>query len=422
MIKGKIAIAILFFSTISFAQTTNSSPYSLFGIGEQTRLKSVEEIGMGLMGGALDSEYQLSFTNPASYGSLQWTTYVFSGGNRTNVVNDGEQSQTSSAAALSYIALGIPIRGNQGLAFGLQLNTAVGYGLVDQTFDDEGELIESDRYSGNGGTNRVFLGYGYKFPFGLSLGLEAAYIFGSIDNNVINRRSDVQLATQHRSDSNVRGPSLKVGAHYATNISDRVKLKLGVAGELEYTLNEEGDETVFSTVNIDDGVIRPIDTLYTNEYKATITAPLKTTISAGIGEDNKWFIGAEYAFQNPLVFEGGLYDEIDFYSYGSFSNISVGGFYLPKINSISSYFNRVTYRAGFHYQKSGLVVSDTEINEYGISFGLSLPIGLKISNINLGFEMGKRGTTDNNLIEENFYNFRLSLSLNDKWFRKQKIF
>ncbi|MGA9269483.1 MAG: hypothetical protein WBV45_02595, partial [Lutimonas sp.] len=89
---------------------------------------------------------------------------------------------------------------------------------------------------------------------------------------------------------------------------------------------------------------------------------------------------------------------------------------------ISSYFNRITYRAGFHYQKSGLVVNDTEINEYGISFGVSLPIGLKLSNVNMGFEMGKRGTTDNNLIEENFYNFRLSLSLNDKWFRKQKIF
>ncbi len=422
MIKGKIVLAILFFSTISFAQTTNSSPYSLFGIGEQARLKSVEEIGMGLMGGALDSEYQLSFTNPASYGSLQWTTYVFSGGNRTNVVNDGEQSQTSSAAALSYIALGIPIRGNQGLVMGLQLNTSVGYGLSDQTFDDEGELIEVDRYYGNGGTNRVFLGYGYKFPFDLSLGLEAAYIFGSIDNNVVNRREGVQLATQHRTDSNVRGSKIKVGAHYAPNITDRIKLKLGIAGELDYELTEEGDETIFSTVNIDDGVLRPIDTLYSDDFKATISAPLKTTISAGIGENNKWFIGAEYAFQNPLSFEGGVYDDIDFYRYESFSNISVGGFYLPKINSISSYFNRITYRAGFHYQKSGLVINNTEINEYGISFGLSLPIGLKLSNVNLGFEMGKRGTTDNNLIEENFYNFRLSLSLNDKWFRKQKIF
>ena len=278
MIKGKIVLAILFFSTISFAQTTNSSPYSLFGIGEQARLKSVEEIGMGLMGGALDSEYQLSFTNPASYGSLQWTTYVFSGGNRTNVVNDGEQSQTSSAAALSYIALGIPIRGNQGLVMGLQLNTSVGYGLSDQTFDDEGELIEVDRYYGNGGTNRVFLGYGYKFPFDLSLGLEAAYIFGSIDNNVVNRREGVQLATQHRTDSNVRGSKIKVGAHYAPNITDRIKLKLGIAGELDYELTEEGDETIFSTVNIDDGVLRPIDTLYSDDFKATISAPLKTTI------------------------------------------------------------------------------------------------------------------------------------------------
>jgi hypothetical protein len=49
-------------------------------------------------------------------------------------------------------------------------------------------------------------------------------------------------------------------------------------------------------------------------------------------------------------------------------------------------------------------------------------MGLKISNVNLGFELGKRGTTDKSLIEEDFFNFRLSLSLNDKWFRRQKIY
>ena len=422
MIKKKIVIAILFFSTISFAQTTNSSPYSLFGIGDQVNLKTVEEIAMGQMGGALNSEYQLSFTNPASYGSLSWTTYVFSGGNKTTIVNDGDQTQTSSAAALTYIALGIPIRDNQGLVMGLQLNTAVGYGLVDQRFDDNGNLVELDRYFGNGGTNRVFVGYGYQFPFDLSLGAEVAYVFGSIDNNVINRRSGVQLATQHISDSYVKGTSLKVGAHFAPNITDRIKLKVGVSGELESELSEDGDETIFSLINVDDGVLRPVDTLSSNPFKATITSPLKTTISAGIGEDNKWFVGAEYSFQNALNFSGGIYDDIDFYRYDSYSNISVGGYYLPKVNSISNYFNRVTYRAGFHYQKTGLVVNDTEINEYGMSFGVSLPIGLKLSNVNLGFELGKRGTTDNNLIEENFYNFRMSLSLNDKWFRKQKIF
>ena len=422
MIKDIIVIAILFISTLGFSQATNSSPYSLFGIGDQAHLKTVEEIAMGQMGGALNSEYQLSFTNPASYGSLNYTTYVFAGGNKTNFVDDGENKQTSSAAALSYIGLGIPIRGNQGIVMGLQLNTAVGYSLVDQKLYDDGTVKEIDRYYGNGGTNRVFLGYGYRFPFDLSLGAELAYVFGGIDNNVLNRRDNVQLATQHITDSNVKGTSAKIGIHYGPKIKDEIRLKVGVSADLESTLREKGDILLYTIFNVEDGTGFPVDTLSSDSYSSTILSPLKTAISAGIGEDNKWFVGAEYTFQNPLEFTGGIYDDIDFYRYEEFMNISVGGFFTPKINSISNYFERVTYRAGFNYQKTGLVVNDTEINEYGISFGVSLPIGLKLSNVNLGFELGKRGTTDNNLVEEDFFNFRLSLSLNDKWFRKQKIY
>ncbi len=422
MIKKIIVATILLISALSYAQSTNSSPYSLFGIGDQVKLKSVEEIAMGQMGGTLNSEYQLSFTNPASYGSLLWTTYVFSGANKTNVIDDGIDSQTSSAAALTYIALGIPIKGNQGLAFGLQLNTAVGYSLVDQTFDDEGVLTETDLFTGDGGTNRVFLGYGYKFPFNLNVGLELAYLFGGIDNSILNRRLGVQLATKHQTESYLKGPTFKLGAQYTKDLSNQLKLKFGVTAEMEYELNEKGDQQLFSLINIGDGTVIPIDTLASTSYKATIKSPLKTILSAGIGKDNKWFIGADYSFQNALEFKGGIYDDITFYHYEKSSNISLGGFYLPKINSISSYWNRVTYRAGLNYKKTGLVVNETEINEYGMSFGISLPMGLRLSNVNLGFELGKRGTTDNNLIKENFYNFRLSLSLNDKWFRKQKIY
>ncbi len=422
MIKDIIVIAILFISALSFSQATNSSPYSLFGIGDQTNLKTVEEIAMGQMGGALNSEYQLSFTNPASYASLNYTTYVFSGGNKTNYVDDGENQQSSSAAAFTYIALGIPIRGNQGVVMGLQLNTAVGYSLIDQTFDTDGTLTEVDSYYGNGGTNRAFLGYGYHFPFNLSLGVELAYIFGNIDNNILNRRNNVQLATQYITDSNVKGTSVKIGAHYTKKISEDLSLKFGLATDLESTLKEKGNEQLYSIFNLEESLGFPIDTLSSNEFTSTIVSPLKTAISAGIGEDNKWFVGAEYTFQSPLEFSGGIYEDIDFYRYDKFSNISVGGFYTPKMNSIGNYFQRMTYRAGFNYQQTGLVVNETEINEYGISFGVSLPMGLKLSNVNLGIELGKRGTTDNNLIEEQFFNFRLSLSLNDKWFRKQKIY
>ncbi len=65
--------------------------------------------------------------------------------------------------------------------------------------------------------------------------------------------------------------------------------------------------------------------------------------------------------------------------------------------------------------------SFTSIDDFGISFGLGLPLGNRLSNLNVGFEYGKKGTTSNGLLEENYFNFRLSLSLNDVWFKQRKI-
>ncbi len=420
MIKKIIVYTILIISTTSFAQSTNSSPYSFFGIGDQAKIKSVEEIGMGQMGGTLDSEYQLSFTNPASYSSLLWTTYVFSGGNKFIKINDGTDSQTSSSASLTYIALGIPLDNNQGLAFGLQLNTSVGYSLLDKSFDTDDVLVETNLFSGKGGTNRVFLGYGYKFPFNLSVGAEVAYVFGGIENSILNRRLGVQLATKYKTESYVKGFNYKLGAQYSKPIGNNLDIKFGTTFELGNDLEENGDEYLFTLNNSDDALEIPTDTI--SNYRATINMPLKTILSAGIGERNKWFVGVDYSFQDAIDFQGGIYEQQNNYNYIKSSLVSLGGFYTPKFNSISSYWNRVTYRAGFSYKKLGLLVNETEVNDYGMSFGVSLPMGLRISNVNLGFELGQRGETTGNLVKENYYNFRLSLSLNDKWFRKQKIY
>ncbi len=420
MIKKIIVYTILIISTTSFAQSTNSSPYSFFGIGDQAKIKSVEEIGMGQMGGTLDSEYQLSFTNPASYASLLWTTYAFSGANKFIKINDGTDTQNSSSASLTYIALGIPLNNNQGMSFGLQLNTSVGYSLLAKNFDADNVLVETNLFSGVGGTNRVFIGYGYKFPFNLSLGAEVAYVFGDIENSILNRRLDVQLATKYKKESYVKGFNYKLGALYSKPISDNLELKLGTTFELGNDLEENGDEYLFTLNNAEDAIEIPTDTI--SNYRSTISIPLKTILSAGVGERNKWFVGVDYSFQDAIDFKGGIYDQQNNYNYIKSSLVSLGGFYIPKFNSITSYWNRVTYRAGFSYKKLGLMVNETEIDDYGMSFGISLPMGLRISNVNLGFELGQRGETSGNLIKENYYNFRLSLSLNDKWFRKQKIY
>ena len=80
----------------------------------------------------------------------------------------------------------------------------------------------------------------------------------------------------------------------------------------------------------------------------------------------------------------------------------------------------MVYRAGIHFENTGLKINNESINEFGISFGVGLPVGSFFSNANLGIEVGQRGTTNQNLVKENFINLQISLSLNDRWFVKRK--
>jgi hypothetical protein len=150
-----------------------------------------------------------------------------------------------------------------------------------------------------------------------------------------------------------------------------------------------------------------------------LTLPSRFSIGAGIGKPRSWFVGGEYTAINSSKFFNPLYSSLTT-KYEDGYNVSLGGFFIPRYNSFNNYYKRVVYRAGLYYEKTGLNINNESINEFGISFGLGLPVGDFFSNANLGFEIGKRGTTKNNLIQENFVNFQLSLSLNDRWFQKRK--
>ena len=153
--------------------------------------------------------------------------------------------------------------------------------------------------------------------------------------------------------------------------------------------------------------------------KTDLSMPSVTIFGLGISKPKKWFIGAEYTSITSSVFSNDLIS-IENSEFEDSSKISFGGFYIPDYASFSKFWNRVVYRAGFYSEKTGLVINNESINEFGISFGLGIPAGGLFSNVNTTVEFGKRGTTNEDLVEENFVNFQLSLSLNDRWFIKRK--
>ena len=99
--------------------------------------------------------------------------------------------------------------------------------------------------------------------------------------------------------------------------------------------------------------------------------------------------------------------------------LSVGGFWIPNYNSFSSYWHKVTYRVGFRYDSMGIVLNGERLNDFGTSFGLTLPVK-GFSNLTGMIELGRKGTLSAGVLKENYINLKIGFTLNDKWFQRTK--
>jgi hypothetical protein len=439
MTKRLLVILIIFSALKSNAQEGTSSPYSFYGIGSLKFKGTVENQSMGGLSIYTDSIH-VNLRNPASYGgsglelyedNARLVKFTVAGTHSSLSLKSEESSDKTTSTTFDYLAIAIPI-GKLGVGFGLLPYTSVGYKLENDNL--AGDI--GNRYTGQGGVNKVFLGAGYQLTKELSVGLNVDYNFGNIQNKAIEFQyndEDELLQYQARQEdrSDLSGISYNFGVSFKKTF-DKLQLVSGLTFAPESKLSSE-NQREFATIviNPNTGLDFPVNTidgnpdLVANGLKNTeLTIPSRLSFGAGLGEPRKWFVGIEYVSQNTGDFSNPLLDtsenSTNTTTFENASTVSFGGFYIPNYNSLTSYFKRIVYRGGMRFENTGLNIGGETINEFGISFGVGLPVGRSVSNVNLGFEIGKRGTTSQNLVQENFVNFQLSLSLNDRWFQKRK--
>ncbi|MFD2552690.1 hypothetical protein ACFSQP_12790 [Bizionia sediminis] len=435
MIKKLVVVFIAVFAIKSYAQDGTASPYSFYGIGSLKFKGTVENRSMGGIGVYTDSIH-LNLRNPAAYGMHNLA--VYGNENRPVIFSvaasharlklksfAGEDNLKSST--FDYLSMALPL-GRLGIGFGLIPYTAVGYKLETRNAD----LSLNERFRGEGGVNKTYLSAGYALTKNLSIGVDLNYNFGNIKNSTIVFDYDpmdgslIQYQSRETNRSNLSGFGLNFGLTYKTMVTDNLELQSSFTFSPETPLKSRNERS-FATILFNEilGSEIPINTLDADLAaqgldKTDFILPTKFSFGAGIGQPRIWFVGAEYTFQNTKNFKNELYGNAGV-DYSNSSTIALGGFVIPDYNSFTSYFKRVVYRAGLRYETSGLNVNNTSIDEFGMSFGVGLPVGNDFfSNANIAVEFGKRGTTSRNLIQENYLNFSLSLSLNDKWFEKRR--
>lgn len=421
MIK-KLVIALLCFASYAVnAQNTTISPYSYFGIGDLSNISTVDNQMMGRLQMYTDSIH-INLNNPAAYGKLRLTTYTAALSHRKIRLETFTAEQKSSLTNLEYLSIGFPLSDRWGAGFGLMPYSSVGYNLLDETINGNGATVLNE-YSGQGGLNKVYFSTGYRLIGDLYLGATLNFNFGNFTNQRIQSVENVQFGTLDRRESRVNGFDFNYGATYTPKLTDKHTLFTSVTVNTQANLVSENLQRIgsFSRASGDEIEVVEVDLAASGRDRTEIKVPTTTTLGLGYGEDKKWFLGAEYAFQAMSDFTN-EFISVEDVVYDDASSIGVGAFFIPDYTSFTNYLKVITYRAGLRLDKTGMVVRGSEINNFGITFGLGLPLGGQgFSNINLGFELGRRGTTVANLVEENYFKVNVGLSLNDRWFLKRRI-
>lgn len=418
MIKKISALVLLLISTISWAQDNTASPYSYYGLGE-IKFKGTHDVRA--MGGVsiFNDSIQLNIANPASFSKLKSTAFTIGANSSFSKFNTNEVTEKAQRTNIDYLAIGFPY-GKFGFTFGIMPYSAVGFKIANtatQTDNTERSILNL----GNGNINKLYFGAAYNITKKLSVGFDLGYNFGDITTEYVESIYSpfvLQLRSREKNNSKINGISLNTGFLYKTKINSKLDLNAGITYHPEATLNSENDRKIATIIyNINGAeLISEENTIPVNDTKLKI--PTKFSFGLGIGENKKWAIGSELTFTNNNSMTN-RFGPIQNVSYENSTKVAIGGFFVPKYDSFSNYLSRIIYRGGFRYENTGLVLNDKSINDYAVTFGLGLPIGL--SKINLGVELGKRGTTTSGLIEENYINVTVGLSLSDIWFIKRKI-
>ncbi len=415
MIKRFSIIVAILFTTQMAAQEGTSSPYSFYGIGLPKFKGTVENQSMGGLMVFSDSIH-LNLRNPASYGKLKITTYTLGGSHERTQISTTNENESSSFSSLDYLAIGVPT-GKFNFGLGLIPYSAVGYRI--ETLNNE----TVNRFTGRGGMNKVFLTTAYAFSEELSLGVDLNYNFGNIQNNFTVFQSDIQFGTRQINRTDFSGFNLKFGIDYQTLIANRLKLHTAATYAPEMQISTERMRSTAPIIfSRGADIIAPgHEQILINFPKDNMSLPSQFTIGTGVGLPNKWFFGAEYGNIQAADFDlNSGFTNLD-YRYENASQFRVGGYYIPQYNSLTNYLKRIVYRGGLRYEETGLYLNNEAINEFGITFGIGLPAGNNFSNANIGLEYGQRGTTDSNLIKENFFKLSISLSLSERWFLRSRI-
>jgi len=394
----------------------NNSPYSMYGIGDIEQSSFDRTSGMGHAGMALSSNRFLNNSNTASLANLDDFFFNFELDTRLKLVTYtgnpiSNSSGQSSDMQIKKVSIAMKIKPKWGVGIGL-----LPYSSSNYSFYDTKNLVGNNAslpayYEGTGSINHFYIATGYKVSKNLSLGLQASYLFGQLNQSET-------LATGYGIDSSlvttrkaiVSSPLFKPSFQYNTRINRKWRLYLGGTATLKTTISPTYNLSVnygYSTVSTNND-FKSHDIILPAQYSGSIAARLK----------DKFTFAVDYSFQNwsNQNYKGISYQLVD-------SRKLAFGFEVSDKKTFKDLtFEKQFFQTGVFVNNSYLQISGQQIGSYGATIGYGTNFLRSNLSLQIGLEAGKRGTVTQGLIEETYGQLNFIFSYRDYWFVKIKRF
>ncbi len=422
----KVSLLIFgFISAITVARgQAASSAFSYLGIGETYGNSLTHNQGMAGVGVSNPQYYFLNNQNPALLVFNRLTVFEAGLIGERRIVKGNGISETNGSGNLNYLATAFPVKyGKWSTSIGLMPYSSVNYKL-DYTDAIVGTTTNTVtvKETGEGGVNQFFWSNGVVLNKDFSVGLKASYLFGSVIRNYTNTittsNQPIIYLPNVYARNYTKDVSFTAGVSFhkdSLGSKKKYKLNIGAVYDFKADLNTEYNARIERR---NSGGILVDSTTLVNNVKGSITVP--ASYSAGISLANKdyWVIGLDFTYLDYRKFKDFSRETQPWGAEGW--KLSLGTEFTPDPTALGSYLKRLTYRTGVSYDKYPYLINGSIVKDFGINFGLSLPVS-RISSLDVAVKVGKRGDLQANTIEENYFKIYFGMTFNDQWFIKRRF-
>lgn len=403
-----------------------NSPYNRYGIGTLYDNKSAAIKAVGSAATAYTSTDVINAYNPATYTYLRATTFEFGIEGQSNNVNMNEKTNRSGSFTLNHINLAVPIVKSK-LAINFNFSPiSNSYYLSGDTGTVAGLGKVENLYKGSGNLQVASVGLSGRLKQ-VSLGVNAGYIFGNSKQGTYLNYADDSLVggrnTEVVMSENYGGLFLKVGGLYKIDLKNKQYFTIGATANFGQSLKVNRNEYMMAGTGTTTSPIGALtDTIYSRfDEKGTLQMPLEYSFGLNYGKTNSFNLLADVQYTDWSKFQKfngreGVADNA--------YRASIGAEILPSMKAKNSeYFSYVTYRIGAYYGKDYFNLKGQDINYFGATLGVNLPLRRfynQLGGVNLSLDVGKRGTLSDGLASETYTKFTVGFNISDLWFQKQK--